>query len=71
MDNIFMNSKNSWTSVTHRQSSILQIKLHLPYMDKYRKIIQKNEFKISPSARNEEFELLDDSYSILDIQYYF
>ena len=40
-------------------------------MDKYRKIIQKNEFKISPSARNEEFELLDDSYSILDIQYYF
>ena len=40
-------------------------------MEKYKNIIQHNKFKISASAWNEEFELLDGSYTISDIQDYF
>ena len=32
---------------------------------------KNNQFKISARTWNEEFELLDGSYSISDIQYYF
>ena len=41
-------------------------------MEKYKKIIQKNnKFKISAPTWNEEFELLDKTYSVSDIQDYF
>ena len=41
------------------------------YIGKYKKVIQKNKFKISAWVRNEELELLDGSSSVLDIQDYF
>ena len=40
-------------------------------MEKYKKVIQKNKFKISAPTWNEEFELPDGSYSVSDIQDYF
>ena len=36
--------------------------------EKYKKVIQNNEFKISPGTWNEEFELPNGSYSVSDIQ---
>ena len=40
-------------------------------MKKYKKEIQKNEFKISAPMWNEKSELPDGSYSVSDIQDYF
>ena len=40
-------------------------------MVKYRKVIQNNKSKISAPTWNEEFVLLDRSYSVSDIQDYF
>ena len=40
-------------------------------MERYKKVIQKNKFKISAPTWNEEFELLDELYSVSDIQEYF
>ena len=40
-------------------------------MEKYKKHIQYNKFKISSPTWNDEFELPDGSYSISDIQDYF
>ena len=40
-------------------------------MEKYKKIIKNNKFKISVPTWNEEFELPDGSYSVSDIQKYF
>ena len=40
-------------------------------MKKYRKVIKNNKFKISAATWNEEFELIDRSYYISDIQEYF
>ena len=40
-------------------------------MEKYKKSYKNNKFKISAPTLNEEFELLDGSYSLSDIQYYF
>ena len=37
-------------------------------MEKYKKVIQKNKFKNSAPTWNEEFELLDRSHSVSDIQ---
>ena len=37
-------------------------------MEIYRKLIQKNNFKISAPTWNEEFELADGSYAVFDIQ---
>ena len=37
------------------------------YMEKYKKSYNSNKFKISASTWNEEFELPDGSYSVLDI----
>ena len=39
-------------------------------MEKYKKSYKNNTFKISGSTWNEEFELLDGSYSVSDIQDY-
>ena len=40
-------------------------------MEKYKKFIQKNKFKISSRTWNEEFKLPDGSYSVPDNQDYF
>ena len=36
-------------------------------MEKYKRVIKNNKFKISAPTWNEEFELRDGSYSISDI----
>ena len=78
---IFMNSKNSKTSDPHRLLVNLTDKTDLRRKDKYivlsnlsiyytwkniKKSYKKNKFKISAATWNEEFELPDGSYSILD-----
>ena len=40
-------------------------------MVKYKKVIQKQKFKITAPTCNEKFELIDGSYSVSDIQDYF
>ena len=40
-------------------------------MEKYKKSIKNNKYKISDPAWNEEFELSDGSYSVSGIQDYF
>ena len=40
-------------------------------MEKHKKLIKNNKFKISATTWNEEFELPDGSYSISNIQEYF
>ena len=80
MDIIFMNSKKSKTSHPHRLLLNLKDKINLKISDNYialsnrslyytwkstEKSYKNNRFKISPPTRNEEFELPDGSYSIL------
>ena len=79
MNTMFMNSENSKTSDHHRLSLNLTDKIDLRQKHKYialsnlsiyytwKKIKQSyknNKFKISSLTWNEEFELLDGSYSI-------
>ena len=79
MNTMFMNSENSKTSDHHRLSLNLTDKIDLRQKHKYialsnlsiyytwKKIKQpykNNKFKISSLTWNEEFELLDGSYSI-------
>ena len=40
-------------------------------MNKSNKVIKQNEYYIYELLCNEKFELLDESYSVSDIQYYF
>ena len=85
MDTIFMNSENSKTSKPHVLTLKLTSKLELRIDEKFialsnlsiyytwRKIktlYNNNEFKISAPTWNDEFELSDGSYSVLDIQDY-
>ena len=86
MDTIFMNSENSKTSEYHVLVLRLADKLNLRKGQKrvalsnfgiyytWRNIkssYNNNKFKISAPAWSDEFELLDGSYSISDIQDYF
>ena len=81
-----MNSRNSKTSDPHRLLLNLEDKINLKRSDKYialsnlrisctwknlKKAYQNSKFKISALTWNEEFELPDGSYSVLDIQNYF
>ena len=83
---IFMYSENSKTSDRHRLSLNLTDKIDLGQKDKYiallnlsiyytwrniKKSYKSNKFKTSAPTQNEEFEVLDRSYSISDIQDYF
>ena len=85
MDTIFMNSENIKTSKPHVLTLKLTSKLELRIDEKFialsnlsiyytwRKIktlYNSNEFKISAPTWNDEFELSDGSYSVLDIQDY-
>ena len=87
MDTIFMNSENSKTSEYHglvvkltdnldlrRAKKTVALSNHsIYYMWENIKssYSNNNKFKISAPTWNEEFELLDGSYSISDIQNYF
>ena len=86
MDTIFMNSENSRTSEYHVLVLKLTDKLDLRRGKKtvalsnlsiyctwkyIKSSYNNNKFKISVPTWNEEFELLDGSYSISDIQDYF
>ena len=81
-----MNSKNSKTSDPCGLLLNLRNKINLKRSDKYvslssisiyyawkniKKSYKNNKFKIITPAWNEKFELLDGSYSVLDIQSYF
>ena len=86
MDTIFMNSENSKTSEYHvlllkltdkldlrrGQKTVALSNLSIYYTRKnIKSSYNTNKFKISALTWNEEFELLDGSYSISDIQDYF
>ena len=86
MDTIFMNSENSETSKPHvlilkltdkldlkrGEKSIALSNLSIYYTWKNIKSSYKNnKFEISVPTWNYEFELLDGSYSVSDIQDYF
>ena len=86
MDTIFVNSENSKTSKPHILKLKLTDKLDLRTGEKViaisnisiyytwkniRSSYNNNKFKISTWTWNEEFPLLDGSYSISDIQDYF
>ena len=86
MNTIFTNSKNSKTSDFHRLLLKLTDKIDLRRKDQYialsnltiyytwkniKNSYKNNKFKISALTWNEEFELLDGSYSISDILEYF
>ena len=79
MNTMFMNSENSKTSDHHRLSLNLIDKIDLRQKHKYialsnlsiyytwkkmKQSYKNNKFKISSLTWNEEFELLDGSYSI-------
>ena len=86
MDTIFMNSENIKTSKSHVLILKLTNKLDLRIGEKVialsnlsiyytweniKSSYNNNKFKISALTWNDEFELPDGSYSILDIQDYF
>ena len=86
MDTIFMNSENSRTSEYHvlllklvdkldlrgDQKNVASSNLSIYYTWRNIKSSYKNnKFKISAPTWSDEFELLDGSYSISDIQDYF
>ena len=81
-----MNSEDIKTSDPHRLLLNITDKINLKKSDKYvtlsnlsiyytwkniKKSCKNNKFKISAPTWNEEFELPDGSYSVLDIQDYF
>ena len=86
METIFMNTKNSKTSESHRFKLYLTDKLNLKNPQKNMALAnlsiyytwknikseyKSNKFKISAPTWNETFDLSDGSYSIDDIQDYF
>ena len=86
MDTIFINSENSKTSEYHvlvlkltnkldlrrGQKTVVLSNLSIYYTWKnVKSSYNNNKFKISAPTWSEEFELLDGSYSISDIQDYF
>ena len=86
MDTIFMNSENSKISMPHILKLKLTSKLDLRIGEKIialsnlsiyykwrniKSLYINNKFKISAPTWNDEFELLDLSYSVSDIQDYF
>ena len=86
MDTIFVNSENSKNSAPHVLILELTNKLDLKIGEKVialsnlsiyytwkniKSAYNDNKFKISVPTWNDEFELPDGSYSVLDIQDYF
>ena len=86
MDTIFMNSENSKTSNSHVSKLKFTSKLDLRLGEKVialsnlsiyytwkniKSSYNNNQFKVSAPTWNDEFELPDGSYYVLDIQDYF
>ena len=86
MKAIFMNTENSKTNQPHQFRLTLADKLNLKDPDKnmvlanlsiyytwknIKSAYSNNKFKISAPTWNDEFDLLDGSYSVSDIQDYF
>ena len=86
MDTIFMNSENNKTFEPHVLILKLTDKLDLRRGEKsiglsnfsiyyiwknVKSLYNNNRLKISAATWNDKFELLDASYSVSDIQYYF
>ena len=87
INTVFMNSKNSKSSDSHRPLFNLNDKINnLKKSNKYialsnlniyytwnniKKSCENNRFKILAPTWNEDFELSDGSYSVSDIQEYF
>ena len=86
MDTTFMNSVNSKATDPHRLLLNLTDKINSKRSDKYvalskisiycrweniKKLWKNNKFEILAPTWDEEFELLDGSYSVSDIQDYF
>ena len=73
MDTIFRNSESSKTSEPHRLLLNLADKINLKRSDMllYHILVCTTHGKISASKWNENFDLADISYSVLDIQDYF
>ena len=83
MDTIFVNSENSKTSDPQRLLLNLPVKINLRRSDKFVALSNLNiyytwknkkkttKFYISAQTWNKDFELTDESYSVLDFQYYF
>ena len=83
MGTIFMNTENSKTNEPHKLVFKLSQRLDLRRSNKHvalqnlsiyytwkniRKYYNNNKLKIRAPTRNDEFELPDGSYSVLDIQ---
>ena len=86
MDTISMNSRNSKTPDPHRLILNLSDKINLKRSDKWvalpslsiyytwkniKKSYRNNKFEISAPTWNEEFDLVDGSYSVSDMHNYF
>ena len=86
MNTMFMNSEDSKTSDLHRLSLNLMDKIYLRRKDQYialsnlsiyytwtniKRSYKTIRLQISAPTWNEEFELRNGSYSVLDIQNYF
>ena len=86
METIFMNTENSKTSEPHKFRLMLTDKLNLKVPTKnialaissiystwknIKSAYNNNKFKISAPTWNDEFDLRDGSYSVLDIHDYF
>ena len=72
MEKIFMNTQNSKTSEPHKaRINMLLFKTCLFITPgKYKTTLQNNTLKIIAPTWNDEFELLDGSYSVSGIQDY-
>ena len=86
MDTISMNSRNGKTPDPHRLILNLSDKINLKRSDKWvalpslsiyytwkniKKSYRNNKFEISAPTWNEEFDLVDGSYSVSDMHNYF
>ena len=86
METIFINTENSKTNECHRFRLTLAEKLNLKDPNKnmaganlsisytwknIKSTYKNNKFKISTPTWNDEFDMLDGSYSVSDIQDYF
>ena len=69
MGTISKNSKNSKTFGPNRLLIKLSERINLKWSNKY-VALSNNKSEISPSTRNDKFELRDRSYSLSDIKDY-
>ena len=73
METVFMNTENSMTNKPHRlRLTLADWSIYYTWKNiEQQTSPYNNKFKISAPTWNDEFNLPDGSYSILDIQDYF